>query len=158
MKKILYAFFAILLMSSFNLPKVNVTNPKLDIKLVKNSSEEWEFDIHNKTKFYIDDFWVAEVKGDHVKWHHGHFTGKQHFIAPDETMHLKVYDVKEGDYYMYTIDKHDHHNHLYKLHMDHDVDVDDSEEEEEEEMVEVFGKKVGEEFEPEDDDDEHGDH
>jgi hypothetical protein len=157
MKKILFAFIAILFMSSFTLPEGNKLNSsKLDIKLVKNSSGEWEFEIHNKTKYYIDEFWVAEVKGDHVKWHHGHFSGKQHYIAPGETMHLTVYDVKEGEYYMYTIDKHDHHNHLYKLHMDHDVDVTD-EEEEEDEMEEVFGKKVGEEYEPADDDDEHGD-
>jgi hypothetical protein len=157
MKKILFAFIAILFMSSFTLPEGNKLNSsKLDIKLVKNSSGEWEFEIHNKTKYYIDEFWVAEVKGDHVKWHHGHFSGKQHYIAPGETMHLTVYDVKEGEYYMYTIDKHDHHNHLYKLHMDHDVDVTDDEEEEDE-MEEVFGKKVGEEYEPADDDDEHGD-
>lgn len=157
MKKIFFAFIAILFMSSFTLPEGNKLNSsKLDIKLVKNSSGEWEFEIHNKTKYYIDEFWVAEVKGDHVKWHHGHFSGKQHYIAPGETMHLSVYDVKEGEYYMYTIDKHAHHNHLYKLHMDHDVDVDD-EEEAEDEMDEVFGKEVEEEYEPADDDDEHGD-
>ena len=156
MKKILFAFIAIVLMSSFTLPQGKTTNPGLEIKLVKNEvTDEWEFVIHNKTKFHIDEFWVGEVKGDKVTWHHGHFEDDDTSIAPGETMELTVYDVTEGDYYLYTLDNVDHHNHLYKLHMDHDVDVDDSAELDEEDIEEIFGEKVAEDFEPEDDDSEN---
>ncbi len=55
MKKILFAFIAIVLMSSFILPKGKLSIPKFD---------EWEFTIHNKSKFHIDEFWVGEIKGD----------------------------------------------------------------------------------------------
>ena len=83
MKKILLAFIAIVLMSSFILPKGKLSTPKFD---------EWEFVIHNKTKFHIDEFWVGEVKGDKVTWHHGHFDGEDTSIAPGESMDLTVYD------------------------------------------------------------------
>ena len=148
MKKILFAFIAIVLMSSFILPKGKLSIPKFD---------EWEFVIHNKTKYHIDEFWVGEVKADKVTWHHGHFDDEDTSIAPGESMDLTVYDVEEGDYYLYTLDTIANRNHLYKLHMDHDVDVDDSAELDEEEMEEVFGKKVDEDFEPEDDDKENDD-
>jgi hypothetical protein len=156
MKRILFAIIAVVLMSSFNLPKGKLNNPELDIKLVKNADDEWEFVIHNNSKYHIDEFWVGEIKEDEEVWHHGHFEdGDDTSIAPGETMTLTVYNVGEGDYYLYTIDNVAHKNHMYKLHLDHDVDVDDSLELEEEEMEEVFGKKVDEDFEPEDDDKEN---
>jgi hypothetical protein len=127
MKKIIFAIF---LMSTLTGFAKNPTKPK--VTLTKNAAGDWEFVIHNNTKYYIDEFWTSAIDETHgaaTKWHKGHFTKKgKHYIDPGGTMTLTLHDVHEGEYYLWTQDAHAHKGHLYVLHLDHDVDINNSDE------------------------------
>lgn len=158
MKKIILSLSAFLLLAALIMSFTTPVKSDLKITKSKNAAGQWEFVIHNQTKHYIDQFWVAEVDAalkheDHA-WHEGHWTGDTHFIEPGGTMTLTLNDAHEAEYFMWTHDTHAHHGHLYKLHLDHDVDVNDSEEDSDE-IDEVFGKEhhEGDEIELDDQDD-----
>ena len=156
MKKIIFAIFLMSTLTSF---ASNPTKPK--VTLTKNAAGDWEFVIHNQTKYFIDEFWTSaidETHGSATKWHKGHFIGKgNHFIAPGETMHLTLHNVHEAEYYLYTNDDHAHHGHLYKLHLDHDVDIDNAEEDHDD-IDEIFGTEHhdGDEIDLDEHDDQEG--
>jgi len=160
MKKIIILMLSLFVITVTTSVTGNAMNkPTSKVKLVKTAASEWEFDIHNKTKYYMDDLWLAEVgsKGK-IKWHKVHFNKGTKWVAPGENLHLTVSDVSEGEYYLWSLDTHAHKGHLYKLHMDHDIDIDDASEDEEE-IDDVFGSEhhEGDEIDLDDQDDEEGD-
>ncbi len=158
MKKIIVSLSAFLLLAAVIMSFTTPVKPDLKITKSKNAAGEWEFVIHNQTKHYIDQFWVAEtgpaLHHDAHVWHEGHWVEGTHYIEPGATMHLTLKDAHEAEYYMWTHDNHAHHGYLYKLHLDHDVDVNDQEEDADE-MDDIFGKEhhEGDEIDLDDQDD-----
>ncbi len=158
MKKIVVSLSAFLLLAAVIMSFTTPVKPDLKITKSKNAAGEWEFVIHNQTKHYIDQFWVAEtgpaLHHDAHVWHEGHWVEGTHYIEPGATMHLTLKDAHEAEYYMWTHDNHAHHGYLYKLHLDHDVDVNDQEEDADE-VDDIFGKEhhEGDEIDLDDQDD-----
>jgi hypothetical protein len=158
MKKIILSLSSFLLLAAVIMSFTTPVKPDLKITKSKNAAGEWEFVIHNQTKHYIDQFWVAEtgpaLHHDAHVWHEGHWVEGTHYIEPGATMHLTLKDAHESEYYMWTHDNHAHHGYLYKLHLDHDVDVND-EEEDADEVDDIFGKEhhEGDEIDLDDQDD-----
>ncbi len=158
MKKIIVSLSAFLLLAAVIMSFTTPVKPDLKITKSKNAAGEWEFVIHNQTKHYIDQFWVAEtgpaLHHDAHVWHEGHWVEGTHYIEPGATMHLTLKDAHEAEYYMWTHDNHAHHGYLYKLHLDHDVDVNDQEEDADE-VDDIFGKEhhEGDEIDLDDQDD-----
>ena len=158
MKKIIASLSAFLLLAAVIMSFTTPVKPDLKITKSKNAAGEWEFVIHNQTKHYIDQFWVAEtgpaLHHDAHVWHEGHWVEGTHYIEPGATMHLTLKDAHEAEYYMWTHDNHAHHGYLYKLHLDHDVDVNDQEEDADE-VDDIFGKEhhEGDEIDLDDQDD-----
>lgn len=142
MKKIIFILSTILVAGSI-MSFTIADKPNLTITKTKNAAGDWELKIHNETDHYIDEFYAADLqealKHEAKAWHQGHWTGEQHFIAPDETITITLSDVEGGEYLIYTQDNHAHHGYLYKVDLDHGIELGDDDEQDD--LVDdVFGK------------------